>query len=285
MLLTGASIAGRHPGDLGERSHHDAPRVSARRSSSRASSRSRSAPRRRSPPTRAGRPRHARRGAVDRDRGGVGRRGPRGGRGPGDRHRGRRGGRRVHREGRRRPQSRRTSPRRATCARRDRGGRLHLHGAARAPPEARERRRQPGSPRPTSDRPQLTEALGHFGVEARIVGTVAGPHVTRYELKLAPGIKMSKVANLKDDIAYALAASESASSRRSRARRPSGSRCRTRCAGSSTSATSSRTRPPAGRRSRCGSARTSPARRSAPTWRSSRTCSSRARPARASPAA
>jgi S-DNA-T family DNA segregation ATPase FtsK/SpoIIIE len=55
---------------------------------------------------------------------------------------------------------------------------------------------------------QLIEALGHFGVEARIVGTVAGPHVTRYELKLAPGIKMSKVANLKDDIAYALAASE-----------------------------------------------------------------------------
>src|SRR5688500_17932655 len=55
---------------------------------------------------------------------------------------------------------------------------------------------------------QLIEALGHFGVEAQIVGTVAGPHVTRYELKLAPGIKMSKVANLKDDIAYALAASE-----------------------------------------------------------------------------
>jgi S-DNA-T family DNA segregation ATPase FtsK/SpoIIIE len=55
---------------------------------------------------------------------------------------------------------------------------------------------------------RLTEALGHFGIEARIVGTVAGPHVTRYELRLAPGIKMSKVANLKDDIAYALAASD-----------------------------------------------------------------------------
>ena len=55
---------------------------------------------------------------------------------------------------------------------------------------------------------QLTEALGHFGIEATIVGTVAGPHVTRYELKLAPGIKMAKVANLKDDIAYALAASD-----------------------------------------------------------------------------
>ncbi|HEV2820669.1 MAG TPA: DNA translocase FtsK, partial [Solirubrobacteraceae bacterium] len=52
----------------------------------------------------------------------------------------------------------------------------------------------------------LVEALGHFGVEATVVGTVGGPHITRYELRLAPGIKMSKVAQLKDDLAYALAA-------------------------------------------------------------------------------
>src|SRR3712207_1764424 len=55
---------------------------------------------------------------------------------------------------------------------------------------------------------QLVEALGHFGVDARVVGTVTGPHVTRYELRLAPGIKMSKVAQLKDDLAYALAATD-----------------------------------------------------------------------------
>jgi DNA segregation ATPase FtsK/SpoIIIE, S-DNA-T family len=55
---------------------------------------------------------------------------------------------------------------------------------------------------------QLTEALGHFGVDARLVGTVAGPHVTRYELRLAPGTKMSKVSQLKDDLAYALAATD-----------------------------------------------------------------------------
>ena len=55
---------------------------------------------------------------------------------------------------------------------------------------------------------QLTEALGHFGVEARVIGMVAGPHITRYELRLAPGIKVSKVAQLKDDLAYALAASD-----------------------------------------------------------------------------
>src|SRR4051794_13020142 len=54
----------------------------------------------------------------------------------------------------------------------------------------------------------LVEALGHFGVEASVTGTVAGPHVTRYELRLAPGIKMSKVSQLKDDLAYALAATD-----------------------------------------------------------------------------
>ena len=55
---------------------------------------------------------------------------------------------------------------------------------------------------------QLVEALSHFSVEARLMGTVGGPHVTRYELRLAPGIKMSKVAQLKDDLAYALAAEQ-----------------------------------------------------------------------------
>jgi S-DNA-T family DNA segregation ATPase FtsK/SpoIIIE len=54
----------------------------------------------------------------------------------------------------------------------------------------------------------LVEALGHFGVDAKVIGTVSGPHITRYELRLAPGIKMSKVAQLKDDLAYALAATD-----------------------------------------------------------------------------
>jgi DNA segregation ATPase FtsK/SpoIIIE, S-DNA-T family len=53
---------------------------------------------------------------------------------------------------------------------------------------------------------QLVEALSHFNVEGKVIGTVTGPHVTRYELGLAPGIKMSKVSQLKDDLAYALAA-------------------------------------------------------------------------------
>jgi len=54
----------------------------------------------------------------------------------------------------------------------------------------------------------LVETLGHFGVQAKVVGTVCGPHITRYELRLAPGTKVSKVAQLKDDLAYALAATE-----------------------------------------------------------------------------
>ncbi|MBA2631309.1 MAG: DNA translocase FtsK, partial [Thermoleophilaceae bacterium] len=55
---------------------------------------------------------------------------------------------------------------------------------------------------------QLVEALSHFNIDARVIGTVTGPHVTRYELRLAPGIKVSKVAQLKDDLAYALAAEQ-----------------------------------------------------------------------------
>ena len=41
-----------------------------------------------------------------------------------------------------------------------------------------------------------------------MIGRVTGPHITRYELRLAPGTKVSKVAKLKDDLAYALAATE-----------------------------------------------------------------------------
>jgi len=55
---------------------------------------------------------------------------------------------------------------------------------------------------------EVVDALAHFDVEAEVVGAVSGPHVTRYELRLAPGTKVSKVAQLKDDLAYALAATE-----------------------------------------------------------------------------
>lgn len=54
----------------------------------------------------------------------------------------------------------------------------------------------------------LVLTLADFGVEARVVGTVIGPRVTRFELQLAPGTKVSKVSGLKDDLAYALASTE-----------------------------------------------------------------------------
>jgi S-DNA-T family DNA segregation ATPase FtsK/SpoIIIE len=54
----------------------------------------------------------------------------------------------------------------------------------------------------------LVETLGHFGIEAKVIGRVTGPHITRYEIRLAPGVKVGKVANLKDDLAYALAATD-----------------------------------------------------------------------------
>jgi S-DNA-T family DNA segregation ATPase FtsK/SpoIIIE len=55
---------------------------------------------------------------------------------------------------------------------------------------------------------RLVETLGHFGVEAKIVGIVSGPHVSRYELRLAPGTKVKKVTELGNDLAYALASTD-----------------------------------------------------------------------------
>jgi S-DNA-T family DNA segregation ATPase FtsK/SpoIIIE len=54
----------------------------------------------------------------------------------------------------------------------------------------------------------LVRTLSEFGVEATVSGQIAGPRVTRYELQLAPGTKVSKVAGLKDDLSYALATTE-----------------------------------------------------------------------------
>ena len=55
---------------------------------------------------------------------------------------------------------------------------------------------------------RLTGALADLGVEAHVVRAVVGPRVTRYELRLGSGVKVGKVRNLQQDIAYALAATE-----------------------------------------------------------------------------
>jgi S-DNA-T family DNA segregation ATPase FtsK/SpoIIIE len=51
----------------------------------------------------------------------------------------------------------------------------------------------------------LERALAQHGVETRLVGMVVGPTVTRYELELAPGVKVARVTSLHKDIAYAMA--------------------------------------------------------------------------------
>ena len=53
---------------------------------------------------------------------------------------------------------------------------------------------------------QLEQTLEVFGVKAKVVHVSYGPTITRYELQLAPGIRVNKVANLSDDIALSLAA-------------------------------------------------------------------------------
>ena len=53
---------------------------------------------------------------------------------------------------------------------------------------------------------KLVDTLQSFGVNAKIVNICRGPSVTRYELQPAPGVKISKITNLSDDIALNLAA-------------------------------------------------------------------------------
>ncbi|MBD9047530.1 MAG: DNA translocase FtsK [Ruminococcus sp.] len=53
---------------------------------------------------------------------------------------------------------------------------------------------------------KLIDTLDSFNVKASIVNICRGPSVTRYELSPAPGVKISKITNLSDDIALNLAA-------------------------------------------------------------------------------
>ena len=53
----------------------------------------------------------------------------------------------------------------------------------------------------------LNETLNSFGVDTQISYIVQGPTVTRYELRLKPGVKMSKITNLHEDIALTLGVS------------------------------------------------------------------------------
>lgn len=54
----------------------------------------------------------------------------------------------------------------------------------------------------------LEDTLGNFGVEAKVVEVAQGPAITMFELQPSPGVKVSKIVNLSDDIALSLAASQ-----------------------------------------------------------------------------
>jgi len=53
---------------------------------------------------------------------------------------------------------------------------------------------------------KLEDTLRHFGVEGKVTAIIPGPVVSRFELEPAPGVKISKVTNLQDDLALALKA-------------------------------------------------------------------------------
>lgn len=53
---------------------------------------------------------------------------------------------------------------------------------------------------------KLEETLKNFGIEAQVTEVNVGPTITRYELQPGQGVKVSRIVNLSDDIALALAA-------------------------------------------------------------------------------
>ncbi|MBQ1796572.1 MAG: DNA translocase FtsK 4TM domain-containing protein [Prevotella sp.] len=58
----------------------------------------------------------------------------------------------------------------------------------------------------TTNKNRIVEVLSNFGVQVSSIKATVGPTITLYEITLAPGIKISKVRSLEDDIALSLAA-------------------------------------------------------------------------------
>jgi S-DNA-T family DNA segregation ATPase FtsK/SpoIIIE len=55
---------------------------------------------------------------------------------------------------------------------------------------------------------KLEETLNSFGIKAKVIQISRGPTITRYELQPAPGVKVSRIVNLSNDIALSLATSD-----------------------------------------------------------------------------
>lgn len=88
-------------------------------------------------------------------------------------------------------------------------GRSGYPGTSFALPSLALLREGPGRKRPRGSLEEigrvLVETLRQFDVDATLSGITPGPTVTRFEVELAPGVKVAKVKGLSDDIAYALA--------------------------------------------------------------------------------
>ncbi|MFA5524538.1 MAG: DNA translocase FtsK 4TM domain-containing protein [Tissierellales bacterium] len=55
---------------------------------------------------------------------------------------------------------------------------------------------------------KLIDTLNNFGINAKILQICIGPSITRYEIQPAPGVKVSKIVSLTNDIALSLASSD-----------------------------------------------------------------------------
>ena len=54
----------------------------------------------------------------------------------------------------------------------------------------------------------IEETMSNFGIEAKVIEINVGPTITCYELQPAPGVKLSKIVSLSDNIALSLASSD-----------------------------------------------------------------------------
>ena len=134
----------------------------------------------------------------------------------------------------------------------------------------------------------LEATMREFGVDARLVGATVGPTVTRYELELAPGVKVNQVTNLSKEIAYSMASHDVRILAPIPGRSAIGVEVPNKARPVVTLGdilASDEVKKSKHRARRRAWAATSRAVRSCRTWRPSRTCSSPVRPARASRAA